>query len=129
MPTLTFLIAAVALIIALMNRSATRRLGEDIDEIRASQFEIRTRLKGIQADTNKRIAVVHTAALKAAGKIPEKRVPYYITGECIACGSCIPECAPNAISEGTIFEIDSALCVACGKCATVCPVDACRELD
>ncbi len=124
-----FIIAIAALIIGLINRSAARRLGEDIDEIRASQFELRTKLKSVQADLNRKLAMVHTAALRAGGEIPENRIPYYITGECISCGSCLPECAPNAITEGSIYEIDPSLCVACKKCADVCPVGACLPLS
>ncbi|MDP8257084.1 MAG: 4Fe-4S binding protein [Candidatus Alcyoniella australis] len=50
---------------------------------------------------------------------------YKITSECIACGSCIEECAADAISEGDIYTIDLEKCTDCGACADVCPVDAC----
>ena len=50
---------------------------------------------------------------------------YRITEECIACGTCEPECPVEAISEGDeIYEIDPELCTDCGACASVCPVDA-----
>jgi ferredoxin len=52
-------------------------------------------------------------------------VAYRITEECIACGTCEPECPVEAISEGDeIYEIDPELCTDCGACAEVCPVDA-----
>lgn len=55
-----------------------------------------------------------------------------ITGDCINCGACEPECPNNAISQGeTIFVIDPQLCTECvgfhdyEACAAVCPVDCC----
>ncbi len=43
-----------------------------------------------------------------------------ITEECIACGSCIPECPVEAISEGDpIYVIDPAKCTDCGACVEV----------
>ncbi|MBN1551930.1 4Fe-4S binding protein [bacterium] len=63
-----------------------------------------------------------------AKKIPDDRDPYFITRDCIACGSCVPECPTNAITESSIFEIDPGLCIACAKCAKVCPVGACVPL-
>ena len=48
-----------------------------------------------------------------------------INEECIACGSCVPECPVEAISEGDpIYVIDPAKCTDCGACAEVCPVEA-----
>lgn len=49
---------------------------------------------------------------------------YKITDECIACGSCADQCSVEAISEGSIYEIDEALCTDCGACADQCPVEA-----
>jgi ferredoxin len=54
----------------------------------------------------------------------------FITDECIACGACISECPNEAISEGSIYKIDTNLCTECvgffdePQCVTVCPVDA-----
>jgi ferredoxin len=57
---------------------------------------------------------------------------YKITEECISCGACEPECANEAISEGSeIYVIDPAKCTECvgnyesPKCVEVCPVDCC----
>lgn len=48
-----------------------------------------------------------------------------ITDECVACGSCQPECPVGAISEGdSIYVIDAELCTDCGACVEVCPVNA-----
>ncbi len=51
---------------------------------------------------------------------------YLITGECISCAACVPECADEAIYEKEeIYAIDPRKCSDCGVCAEVCPVDAC----
>lgn len=49
---------------------------------------------------------------------------YKITDACVACGSCLPECPVEAISEGDIYVIDADLCTDCGACADVCPTEA-----
>lgn len=49
---------------------------------------------------------------------------HLITDSCIACGTCIPECPVEAISEGNIYKIDSDTCIDCGACAGVCPTDS-----
>lgn len=46
---------------------------------------------------------------------------YKIGDDCIACGSCMPECPVSAISEGSIYSIDADVCTECGTCAEVCP--------
>ncbi len=48
-----------------------------------------------------------------------------ITDACVACGTCVPECPVEAISEGDpIYVIDADKCTDCGACAEVCPSDA-----
>ncbi|MCD6380499.1 4Fe-4S binding protein [bacterium] len=50
---------------------------------------------------------------------------HVISDECIVCGTCLPECPVEAISEGEEkYMIDADLCTDCGACAEVCPVDA-----
>ncbi|MBN2437206.1 MAG: 4Fe-4S binding protein [Deltaproteobacteria bacterium] len=50
---------------------------------------------------------------------------YFITDECIACGSCQDVCPVEAISEGDDkYVIDPNLCTDCGTCAEQCPVEA-----
>lgn len=48
--------------------------------------------------------------------------------KCMKCGSCIPICPMNCISNknGNI-EINSEVCISCGACNSVCPVDAPEE--
>ena len=57
---------------------------------------------------------------------------YRITGECISCGACEPECPNLAITDGeTIYIIDPDKCTECvgsyesSRCAEICPVDSC----
>lgn len=53
---------------------------------------------------------------------------YKITEECVACGTCLPECPVDAINEGDeIYTIDPDKCTDCGSCAEVCPTDAIEE--
>ncbi|HHY15360.1 MAG TPA: 4Fe-4S binding protein [Firmicutes bacterium] len=48
---------------------------------------------------------------------------------CTACGSCLPECAVDAITEGPEFySIDADECIDCGACADVCPEEAISEV-
>jgi ferredoxin len=48
-----------------------------------------------------------------------------ISDACLACGTCLPECPVEAISEGDpIYVIDAAKCTDCGACAESCPANA-----
>ena len=49
---------------------------------------------------------------------------YVITDSCVACGTCLPVCPVEAISEGDIYHIDPDTCIECGSCAEVCPSEA-----
>jgi ferredoxin len=49
---------------------------------------------------------------------------YIISNACTACGTCLPECPSEAISEGDIYKIDPDKCIDCGACADVCPTEA-----
>lgn len=47
------------------------------------------------------------------------------TEECVACGSCTPECPAEAIIEAEeSYSIDAGKCTDCGTCAEACPVEA-----
>ncbi len=55
-------------------------------------------------------------------------MPYKITDECTACGTCMDACPSEAIKEGQEkYEIDQDLCVECGACVEECPVGAIVE--
>lgn len=47
--------------------------------------------------------------------------------KCTACGTCVPECPVNAISDGKTYKIDADECTDCGSCMDVCPSDAISE--
>ena len=48
-----------------------------------------------------------------------------ISDECISCGTCLPACPVEAISEGDEkYKIDPNTCTDCGTCVDECPVDA-----
>lgn len=51
-------------------------------------------------------------------------VGYRITRQCTACGLCREVCPVDVISEGDIYQVDSAHCLECGACWEVCPEDA-----
>jgi len=54
---------------------------------------------------------------------------FEITGECICCGMCEPECPVEVITEGVdVYIIDADQCTGCGACAAICPVGAIREI-
>jgi len=48
-----------------------------------------------------------------------------ITDECVACGTCLPECPEGAIAEGEpIYVINASACTDCGVCEDTCPTQA-----
>ena len=56
----------------------------------------------------------------------------HITGDCINCGACEPECPNQAIrAADQIYVIDHELCTECvgfydhEACQAVCPVECC----
>jgi len=51
---------------------------------------------------------------------------YYITEDCTGCGSCVSECASDAIKEGDIYVITDE-CAECGACVDACPSGAIIE--
>ena len=56
------------------------------------------------------------------------RMAYKITDECTMCGTCLPECPFEAISEGDPkYVIDPDVCTDCGACESVCPAEAIAE--
>jgi len=54
-------------------------------------------------------------------------MPFVISDDCVACGSCVDSCPNGAIVEGEDkFEITED-CVDCGACVDACPVNAIKE--
>ncbi|MCY6483033.1 4Fe-4S binding protein [Clostridium aestuarii] len=49
---------------------------------------------------------------------------YSINEKCVACGICKSACPMNAISEDSIYKIDSTKCLECGRCFEACPNNA-----
>lgn len=55
-------------------------------------------------------------------------MPYRITEECVACGTCAEECPSGAIEEGEDqYVINREICTECGTCMEVCPTEAIIE--
>jgi len=52
-------------------------------------------------------------------------MPHTITDACLACGTCVPECPVEAISEGDpIYIIDADKMHRLRRMRYVCPVEA-----
>lgn len=57
---------------------------------------------------------------------------YYITDNCIGCGTCIDVCPSSAISidpSSSHASIDHAHCIRCGNCMEICPVKAISKIQ
>lgn len=55
---------------------------------------------------------------------------YVITDKCTMCGTCVPVCPVEAISEGDPkYVIDPDECIDCGACQSECPVEAIEPGD
>ncbi|MBM4311924.1 MAG: ferredoxin [Deltaproteobacteria bacterium] len=47
---------------------------------------------------------------------------YYITEDCVICGTCWEICPTDSIEEyDWYYRINTDTCVECGACARVCP--------
>lgn len=54
---------------------------------------------------------------------------HLINDACVACGTCIPECPVEAITEGDpVYIIDPDKCTDCGACASACPAEAIKQV-
>ncbi len=57
-------------------------------------------------------------------------MPYKITDECTACGTCMESCPSEAIKEGDPkYTIDPEACADCGVCVDECPANAIVEVE
>ena len=62
------------------------------------------------------------------GGAEKKREGYYITENCIGCGSCQTACPQECIlSEKIPFQIEQEHCLHCGNCLAACPAGAVRK--
>ena len=55
------------------------------------------------------------------------RKGYYISEDCIGCGTCQTVCPQNCIEAGSPFCIKENHCLQCGNCFENCPVEAIRR--
>ncbi len=55
------------------------------------------------------------------------RKGYYISEDCIGCGTCQTVCPQSCIEAGSPFRIQENHCLQCGNCFENCPVEAIRR--
>ena len=58
------------------------------------------------------------------GDVEGKEKGYFITDECIGCGTCQMNCPQRCIEEGAPYVINRNHCLHCGSCYENCPVRA-----
>lgn len=63
------------------------------------------------------------------GNATMKKKGYFITKDCIGCGTCQQHCPQRCIREGTPYEIAQNHCLHCGSCYEHCPVHAVKRLE
>jgi ferredoxin len=52
----------------------------------------------------------------------EEAMAYFITEDCIICGTCWEICPTKSVEEfDWYYRINTDTCVECGACARVCP--------
>lgn len=128
MTILLWLIALIALLLALKNHFQGKNLMEEIDDLRNSYLDLRKDMKAGKDMTLAELYSLKVDYLKSQGRLKGKTAPYRITEDCIACGSCLPECPVEAIAEGEVYLVDLEKCTGCAACAKVCPVEACVQI-
>ena len=59
------------------------------------------------------------------GKVEIKREGYFVTDNCIGCGSCVSVCPQSCIiTTGIPYVIEQEHCLHCGNCLNTCPAGA-----
>ena len=59
------------------------------------------------------------------GKVEIKRKGYFVTDNCIGCGSCLSVCPQSCIiTTGITYVIEQEHCLHCGNCLNTCPAGA-----
>ena len=58
------------------------------------------------------------------GGAESKASGYFVTENCIGCGSCLADCPQNCIDLHDKAVIRQENCLHCGNCAAICPVGA-----
>ena len=59
------------------------------------------------------------------GKVEIKREGYFVTDNCIGCGSCLSVCPQSCIVTARIpYVIEQEHCLHCGNCMSACPTGA-----
>ena len=58
-------------------------------------------------------------------KVEIKREGYFVTENCIGCGSCLSVCPQSCIiTTGIPYVIEQEHCLHCGNCLNTCPAGA-----
>ena len=60
----------------------------------------------------------------AFGGAENKASGYFVTDDCIGCGSCLADCPQSCIDLSGKAVIRQENCLHCGNCAAICPVGA-----
>ncbi len=119
---------AFALLVGMWNTFVMFRMRKLIreDADRREDY-IRTRIDDLEKILlqQRRRALLNEIDLLRASNELKTDVPFQISDDCVACGSCAAECPTQAIYEGKIYWIDPKECIACGSCAEVCPTGSC----
>ena len=59
------------------------------------------------------------------GKVEIKQKGYFVTDNCIGCGSCLSVCPQSCIITTRIpYVIEQEHCLHCGNCLNTCPAGA-----
>ncbi len=63
------------------------------------------------------------------GGAEQEEKGFFITENCIGCGTCAAVCPQQCIAEGEPYKIGAAHCLHCGLCFESCPAEAIERLS